>query len=205
MERRAGGVPERPKGTGCKPVGSAFAGSNPASPIRPSGRLRRRDPREWQREGPRRCGVRGPLKRVMRRPLALRRRPAGRRATCRLASGRAPAAPAHLLRRALDAGPPGCRAAGRRLAGRGLTACRLAGRRLTACRLAGRRLAGCRLTACRLACRRLTRCRAACRRLATGCAGPLGCRAPRRTGLTCRSLSRSRHGSPPFTRAVWAV
>jgi hypothetical protein len=30
----AGGVPEWPKGTGCKPVGSAFGGSNPPSPIR---------------------------------------------------------------------------------------------------------------------------------------------------------------------------
>src|SRR6266498_501267 len=28
-----GGVPERPKGTGCKPVGSAFGGSNPPAPI----------------------------------------------------------------------------------------------------------------------------------------------------------------------------
>jgi hypothetical protein len=28
-----GGVPEWPKGTGCKPVGSAFRGSNPLSPI----------------------------------------------------------------------------------------------------------------------------------------------------------------------------
>src|SRR5215216_5527478 len=27
-----GGVPERPKGTGCKPVGSAFRGSNPLAP-----------------------------------------------------------------------------------------------------------------------------------------------------------------------------
>src|SRR4051794_12803975 len=27
-----GGVPEWPKGTGCKPVGSAFGGSNPPSP-----------------------------------------------------------------------------------------------------------------------------------------------------------------------------
>src|SRR6188474_2658085 len=27
-----GGVPEWPKGTGCKPVGSAFRGSNPLSP-----------------------------------------------------------------------------------------------------------------------------------------------------------------------------
>ena len=33
-----GGVPERSKGTGCKPVGSAFAGSNPAPTI---GLLRR--------------------------------------------------------------------------------------------------------------------------------------------------------------------
>src|SRR5262245_55147340 len=30
---RPGGVPEWPKGTGCKPVGSAFRGSNPLSPI----------------------------------------------------------------------------------------------------------------------------------------------------------------------------
>src|SRR5579862_1270564 len=29
-----GGVPERPKGTGCKPVGSAYGGSNPPAPIR---------------------------------------------------------------------------------------------------------------------------------------------------------------------------
>src|SRR5215210_1975491 len=28
--RRRGGVPKRSNGTGCKPVGSAFAGSNPA-------------------------------------------------------------------------------------------------------------------------------------------------------------------------------
>src|SRR5664280_1513626 len=28
-----GGVPERPKGAGCKPVGSAYGGSNPPSPI----------------------------------------------------------------------------------------------------------------------------------------------------------------------------
>src|SRR5262249_37618304 len=30
--RTAGGVPERPKGTGCKPVGSAYGGSNPPAP-----------------------------------------------------------------------------------------------------------------------------------------------------------------------------
>jgi hypothetical protein len=29
-----GGVPEWPKGTGCKPVGSAYGGSNPPAPIR---------------------------------------------------------------------------------------------------------------------------------------------------------------------------
>src|SRR5438105_2027593 len=34
--RRSGGVPERPKGTGCKPVGSAYRGSNPLAPIRRS-------------------------------------------------------------------------------------------------------------------------------------------------------------------------
>jgi hypothetical protein len=28
-----GGVPERPKGTGCKPVGSAYGGSNPPAPM----------------------------------------------------------------------------------------------------------------------------------------------------------------------------
>ena len=32
---RPGGVPERPKGTGCKPVGSAYGGSNPPAPIPP--------------------------------------------------------------------------------------------------------------------------------------------------------------------------
>src|SRR5581483_3366594 len=31
--RRPGGVPERPKGTGCKPVGSAYGGSNPPAPM----------------------------------------------------------------------------------------------------------------------------------------------------------------------------
>jgi hypothetical protein len=29
---RPGGVPEWPKGTGCKPVGSAYGGSNPPAP-----------------------------------------------------------------------------------------------------------------------------------------------------------------------------
>jgi hypothetical protein len=29
-----GGVPERPKGTGCKPVGSAYGGSNPPAPTK---------------------------------------------------------------------------------------------------------------------------------------------------------------------------
>src|SRR5262249_60551736 len=29
-----GGVPEWPKGTGCKPVGSAYGGSNPPAPTR---------------------------------------------------------------------------------------------------------------------------------------------------------------------------
>ncbi len=33
MRRLQGGVPERPKGTGCKPVGSAYGGSNPPAPI----------------------------------------------------------------------------------------------------------------------------------------------------------------------------
>ena len=37
-----GGVPERPKGTGCKPVGSAYGGSNPPAPtVTPSAELRR--------------------------------------------------------------------------------------------------------------------------------------------------------------------
>ncbi len=31
--RRSGGVPERPKGTGCKPVGSAYGGSNPPASL----------------------------------------------------------------------------------------------------------------------------------------------------------------------------
>ena len=31
--RDPGGVPEWPKGTGCKPVGSAYGGSNPPAPI----------------------------------------------------------------------------------------------------------------------------------------------------------------------------
>ena len=33
MPRTPGGVPERPKGTGCKPVGSAYGGSNPPAPM----------------------------------------------------------------------------------------------------------------------------------------------------------------------------
>ena len=37
---RCGGVPEWPKGTGCKPVGSAFRGSNPLSPTSPIAALR---------------------------------------------------------------------------------------------------------------------------------------------------------------------
>ena len=32
MRAARGGVPERPKGTGCKPVGSAYGGSNPPAP-----------------------------------------------------------------------------------------------------------------------------------------------------------------------------
>ena len=32
MAPLVGGVPERPKGTGCKPVGSAYGGSNPPAP-----------------------------------------------------------------------------------------------------------------------------------------------------------------------------
>src|SRR6266545_1300230 len=47
-----GGVPEWPKGTGCKPVGSAFRGSNPLSPTfrMPgfwNGRQQRKDALEW--------------------------------------------------------------------------------------------------------------------------------------------------------------
>ncbi len=42
MRRAQGGVPERPKGTGCKPVGSAYGGSNPPAPT--SWILRRRRP-----------------------------------------------------------------------------------------------------------------------------------------------------------------
>src|SRR5262249_57501246 len=34
-----GGVPEWPKGTGCKPVGSAYGGSNPPAPIASRPRL----------------------------------------------------------------------------------------------------------------------------------------------------------------------
>src|SRR3954452_18121017 len=41
MAPAPGGVPERPKGTGCKPVGSAYRGSNPLSPITRLPRLRR--------------------------------------------------------------------------------------------------------------------------------------------------------------------
>jgi very-short-patch-repair endonuclease len=39
MQLLGGGVPERPKGTGCKPVGSAFGGSNPPAPIPPDGTM----------------------------------------------------------------------------------------------------------------------------------------------------------------------
>src|SRR3954468_6257441 len=40
-----GGVPERPKGTGCKPVGSAYGGSNPPAPISQPVTLRPIEPR----------------------------------------------------------------------------------------------------------------------------------------------------------------
>src|SRR5437773_11936469 len=40
--RLPGGVPERPKGTGCKPVGSAYGGSNPPAPITRQCELARR-------------------------------------------------------------------------------------------------------------------------------------------------------------------
>jgi hypothetical protein len=158
--------------------------------------------------------LRGPF--GSRRSLALRRRPAGRLTACRLASGRPAAAPAHRLRRAPDAGLPlGCRAAGRRLARCLATSRRLARRRFarrrlaTGGRLLPRRLPSCRLPCCRLARRRLPCCRLPCcrlarrclagRRLATGC-GPL---ARRGAGFPCRSLTRSRHWSPPFASAGW--
>ena len=38
-----GGVPERPKGTGCKPVGSAYGGSNPPAPIQALSMFRSRN------------------------------------------------------------------------------------------------------------------------------------------------------------------
>src|SRR5580765_9078746 len=47
---RCGGVPEWPKVTGCKPVGSAFRGSNPLSPTSPIAALR-------QAKGPARGGA----------------------------------------------------------------------------------------------------------------------------------------------------
>jgi hypothetical protein len=255
MEKLAGGVPERPKGTGCKPVGSAYAGSNPASPIaRLLGRLGRRwqrsqasgrdplraqgtrasargakhlgryvhwarnveaaPPRSSRGKAPAVAACGGPF--GSRRSLALRRRPAGRLTACRLASGRPPAAPAHLLRRAPDAGPAGrrlacclatgrrlarCRAACRGLAGSCLAACcRLLPRRLPCRRLPCCRLPCCRLPCCRLARRRLAGRRLAGRRLATGCGAPL---ARRGAGLPCCSLTRSRHGSPPFASEGW--
>jgi hypothetical protein len=164
--------------------------------------------RRSRREGPRRCGMRGPS--GSRRSLALRRRPAGRLTTCCLASSRPAAAPAHLLRRAPDASPAGrrlacCLATGRRLAGSCLAACcrlpccRLLPCRLPCCRLLPCGLPRCRLPCCRLPCRRLARRCLAGRRLATGC-GPL---ARRGAGLPCGSLTRSRHGSPPFASEGW--
>jgi hypothetical protein len=42
-----GGVPEWPKGTGCKPVGSAYGGSNPPAPISDLREGRRID-RSWE-------------------------------------------------------------------------------------------------------------------------------------------------------------
>src|SRR5215217_5363815 len=41
---RSGGVPERPKGTGCKPVGSAYGGSNPPAPTHSLARFEGADP-----------------------------------------------------------------------------------------------------------------------------------------------------------------
>ena len=67
-----GGVPERPKGTGCKPVGSAYGGSNPPAPHRTGCGLRRLA-RPWGRED-------SNLRRLSRRvyspfPLAARAHP----------------------------------------------------------------------------------------------------------------------------------
>src|SRR5947199_5518005 len=43
-----GGVPERPKGTGCKPVGSAYGGSNPPAPITITHSLTSLQLRRWR-------------------------------------------------------------------------------------------------------------------------------------------------------------
>ncbi len=64
MRRAPGGVPERPKGTGCKPVGSAYGGSNPPAPIIGTPAARRRLP------------MRGPTKALASSGMARRLRPA---------------------------------------------------------------------------------------------------------------------------------
>ena len=53
IPRSKGGVPERPKGTGCKPVGSAYGGSNPPAPIHDADRSRRRGSRKAPRRAAR--------------------------------------------------------------------------------------------------------------------------------------------------------
>jgi hypothetical protein len=185
---------------------SASAGSCSQRCQAAGGAGRRPDVREGKAPAVAACG--GPFKRVTRRPLALRRRPA-----CLAPGG----------------GPPGRRLASCRAAGRRLACCLATSRRLARCRAACRRLAGCclaaccglagsclatscrlpcglpccrlpcRLPCCRLASGRLAGRRLAGRRLATGC-GPL---TRRGAGLPCRSLTRSRHGSPPFASEGW--
>src|SRR5947207_1444863 len=64
-----GGVPERPKGTGCKPVGSAYGGSNPPAPTTSFWRLLQPGcSATWLRGlATRRVGSLGPLERATER------------------------------------------------------------------------------------------------------------------------------------------
>jgi hypothetical protein len=59
MRALQGGVPEWPKGTGCKPVGSAYGGSNPPAPIHHSFIRSSREPLQVEKRD-----RRGPIGRV---------------------------------------------------------------------------------------------------------------------------------------------
>ena len=96
-----GGVPERPKGAGCKPVGSAYGGSNPPAPTsrpRPAATCR---PAEPDLRAPPHAGTTRTLRPGRRRPPepgSSHERPSCSRAASWAALGQSPAPPKWLRR-----------------------------------------------------------------------------------------------------------